>query len=185
MKCTIFDIDLRGSEVLLEFLQRPDGIRNWNHWVQVIEPLVTQTAGSISGAIVMGLDFSSSCLVEMDLDGIDLGIAWLADSDLRKTSLRGARIGCPVRSIFDGADMTDAVICGDITGTDFRGAKLDGLRLDCCGFDKSSPPLGLPSGLASQCREDDPQPIRASTRLYVAPVQARARILLPAPCAAC
>lgn len=178
MQCTILDIDL-GPEVLLGFLNRPNGIEEWNHWVQAIAPLVTQGAGCLSEALIVGLDFSSSNLIGMDLDGIHLSLAWLEDVDFSRASLRGAKIGCPVRAVFRGADLAGAMICGDVTGTDFRGAYLDSISLEDCGYEQSSPPLGLPDHLLTQCKEDDVEPIKPSTRPNTASVAVRGRLILP------
>jgi hypothetical protein len=181
MSCTVLNLNL-GPDLLREFLSRPDGIGEWNRWVRAVEPLVTQSSSELSESVVLGFDFSNSNLIGMNLDAVDLSLAWLADTDFSSSSLRGAKVGCPVRACFTGADLTDATICGDVTGTDCRGALLCGTRMDCCGYEKGSPPLGLPAELLRLCYEEDVvEPKEASTRLHTASVDVRARALFPRP----
>jgi uncharacterized protein YjbI with pentapeptide repeats len=181
MAGVILNLDL-GPDLLREFLNRPDGIRQWNGWVRAVAPLVTQSSGELSESVVLAFDFSNSNLIGMNLDTVDLSLAWLADTDFSSSSLRGAKVGCPVRACFTGADLTDATICGDVTGTDCRGALLCGTRMDCCGYEKGSPPLGLPAELLRLCYEEDVvEPKEAPTRLHTASVDVRARALFPLP----
>ena len=178
----ILDLDV-GPGFLHEFLNLPDGVAAWNAWVAAAfdSGLILPSGGALGGRdplVMLGLDFGGGDFRLLCLDGIDLSSAWLGRADFTDSSLRGAQIGCCPRAVFRQADLTGAVISGDISGTDFTDARFDGVDLRDSSYMRGSPPLGLPPGVLSQCREEPDEPTEAAGRLQERPVACRARLII-------
>ena len=160
----ILDIDL-GSDLLKSILQH-GGVESWNQWINDLADtgiLNPECSRDSDPAMLVGFDLSHADLAGLVMPGIDLSWCHIAHASFR------------------GCDLTGAKIAADITRVDFTDTRVDGLILEDCGYEQSSPPLGLPDHLLTQCKEDDVKPVRESTRLHTASVGIRGRLIFPRP----
>lgn len=78
----------------------------------------------LKDAHLRNIAFAHCSLVGADLNGVHFNSA--TDCDFSKASGAGVHIDDVSRSRFDKANMTDASFAGDLDGTDFSGAVLEG-----------------------------------------------------------
>ncbi len=163
-----------GGEFLLAMLENY-GVQGWNRWLDAVGRCVPGYWGEAEAEppLCFWYDLQGVDLSGRNLDGIDLGLAWCKATRFDGGSLVNARIGCCKDASFRTCDLRNAHIGGDITGVDFSGASLDGLRLDDAAYDPAHPPVGLSADLLRLCRRradvegtggrmEHPVPVKAS-----------------------
>lgn len=179
----ILDIDM-GADFIKAFLSLPHGIKQWNAWVKAAfsSGLLFPSGESLNGEdplIMLGLDFSGGDFRGLLLDEIDLSMSWLEGADFTGALLRGALIGCCPHAIFKEADLSSAILGGDISGTNFHGSSLAGSDLGSCFYQRSLPPIGLHPEFLAQCRQIPDEVAEPSGSLHVRPIVVRSRLILP------
>jgi len=112
--------------------------------------------------VTVELDFRRLQRAHYKMDGIDLSLCHLDESDFTMTSLKNARLGSGRNVIYRGARLH---------GADFKGVEISGNDFtDCQGvkpalfegayYDPSNPPKGLPPEVLAVCLCDDDEPAR-------------------------
>ena len=154
-----------GVELLISLLKHPQGITVWNTWVKSMDPLLNpEVTEHDDPPLLFTLDFTHGKLRGLsNLDGINLDDVWLEGTDFTASSLRGAKIGFCPHAIFRDTDLSHAVINGDLTGVDFTGARMEGVEIqEFCTYERTSPPIGLPTELLSRCKAVEDEPSEAA-----------------------
>ena len=177
---TVVDIDL-GPDFLRAVLER-DGVRGWNHWVEVLSeknilcPSWSHPADEPS--LVLGVDLSFSNLIGIVAPGINLEWCYMKGANLDSSILTGANLGCCPNVSFKNADLSHATFTGcDISGADFSGANQTGIQMmDCC-HDESACPKGLASELLQQIRAMPASPPEDSTSAPHTAITVKARVM--------
>jgi hypothetical protein len=102
--------------------------------------------------IVVNLDLSGQDFRHADLSGLNLFFATVERADFSGANLARSTIGQPIEAVFRNADLRNATIIGDLSGTDFTDAHLEGALFDQVSCDRFRRPRGLPEQYLSQCR---------------------------------
>ena len=168
-------------DLLISMLKHPQGISVWNAWVKSMVPLLNPSYRDEfdDPPLLASLDFTHGNLRGLSLDGIDLDSVWLEGADFTAASLKNSHIGFCPHAIFRDADLSNAVLDGDISGVDFTGARTDGLQiLEFCTYQKGSPPRGLSLELLARCKEVDDEPSEAAGSPVGGTVEVKGRMML-------
>ena len=141
-----------GGEFLLAVLEH-HGVQGWNRWMDSVCATVPGYwgEGENEPPLCFWFNLQGVNLSERSLDGLDLGLTWCEAARFDSSSLAGARLGCCRDASFRGCDLRHATFVGDVSGADFRDARLDGVTLTDATYDPECPPVGLPDDLL-QCR---------------------------------
>ena len=114
------------------------GVRTWNRWTadwlkrNWICPCWSD--GEPQPTVIITLDFDGARLSNLALDGLDLRFANLRGSSFQGSLLKAARFEL-----------------WDISGTDFKDARLDDATFKMATYDVDQPPIGLPAHVMRQC----------------------------------
>jgi len=169
-----------GVELLLSMLNHPQGIFIWNTWVKSMDDLLNPLCtADTDPPLLASLDFTSGDLRGLSMDGLDLDDVWLEGTDFTASSLKGAKIGFCRHAIFKDADLSNALVDGDVTGVDFTGARMKGVVIqEFCTYQKGSPPIGLHEDLLARCKEvDEPSEAAVSPVGRTIPVGGRLMLM--------
>jgi len=170
-----------GPDFLQAVLEQA-GVSGWNRWVgamvdaNLVCPVWEEPRDE--PMLILWLSLEEADLRGLQAPGINLEWCSLGQTRLDNADVRAAGLGCVARSSFRDADLTDAVISyGDISGADFTGAKLNGLYLQCCHYERGIPPVGLPDFLLRQSQAIPPEPPETSTPATGRPIKVQGRLI--------
>ena len=154
-----FDRSLMSHFTVEQFNALVDGLSEMHQAPTVWE------AGSVPPPFGVTFDFSRLQRAHYRLDGIDLSLCWLADSNFTGASLKDAQMGCCPRTSFRNARLqgADFTLC-DISDCDFAGAELEGTIFDGAVYAVGHEPVGLPTATLALCKpEAVPPPVNPRT----------------------
>ena len=160
------------KQVIVEFdnsLLSRFTVAQWNAFVAGLSEMhlapTVWSSGERPPPFGVTLDFSGLRRAHYRLDGADLSLCWLADSDFTGASLKGAQMGCCPRSNFRNARLqgADFTLC-DISDCDFTGAEMEGTIFTKAVYAPGHEPVGLPTAMLALCKpEAMPPPVNPRT----------------------
>jgi hypothetical protein len=98
------------------------------------------------------IDWSGLSFIAADLSGLDLNIPKMEGCNFKEADLSGSRLGTVSGSSFQDANLGGTVFESDISGCDFRGARVADTVFNESRYFRENPPIHLPESRLRMCK---------------------------------
>jgi len=170
-------------QVIVEFdasLFQHFRVAQWNSFVRELARRslvpIAWAEGERPSPVGVMLDFKGLRARHCRLAGLDFTFCDLGGADLEGSSLKGGKVGdCP-RANLRLTQLQEAEFRGDVSGTDFTGAAVDGADFGDAHHHEGEPPLGLPPEAMATIEEAPCETGGRDDAPFMPPVRVRATI---------